>query len=58
MDGAVFSHDKDVLALQNGPGGQRVGDSYRPRKSPFYYSSREKIRVSQGVSLCKRELDR
>ena len=26
MDGAVFSHDKDVLALQNGPGGQRVGD--------------------------------
>ena len=24
----------------------------------FYYSSRDKIRVSQGVSLCKKELDR
>ena len=58
MDGAVFSHDKDVLALQNGPGGQRVGDSDRHRKAPFYYSSRDKIRVSQGVSLCKKELDR
>ena len=58
MDGAVFSHDKDVLSLQNGPGGQRVGDSDRHRKAPFYYSSRDKIRVSQGVSLCKKELDR
>ena len=58
MDGAVFSHDKDVLALQNGPGGQRVGDSDRHRKARLYYSSRDKIRVSQGVSLCKKELDR